>query len=55
VSIIDEYRKRSEECRQLAATVSDPDAKAFWLRSAQDWINVAATSEKLTSDEAPSS
>jgi hypothetical protein len=39
----------------MAATVSDPDAKAFWLRSAQDWINVAATSEKLTSDEAPSS
>jgi hypothetical protein len=31
-----ESRKRAEECRQLAATVSDPADKAFWLRAAED-------------------
>jgi hypothetical protein len=47
VSDIDKYRMRSKECLQLAAAVSDPRAKAFWLRSAEDWMNVAAASEKL--------
>jgi hypothetical protein len=42
-----EFRKRAEECQRLAAAVSDPRAKAFWLRSAEDWMNVAAASEKL--------
>jgi hypothetical protein len=44
---IREFRKRAEECHQLAAAVSDPRAKAFWLRSADDWMNVATASEKL--------
>jgi hypothetical protein len=39
------YRKRAEECRELAAKVSDPSDKAFWLRLAEDWMNVASTSE----------
>jgi hypothetical protein len=43
-----EFRKRAEECHRLAAAVLDPRAKAFWLRSAEDWMNVAAASEKLT-------
>jgi hypothetical protein len=47
VSDIDKYRMRSKECLQLAAAVSDERAKAFWLRSAEDWVNVAAASEKL--------
>jgi hypothetical protein len=42
-----EFRKRAEECHQLAAAVLDPRAKAFWLRSAEDWMIVAAVSEKL--------
>jgi hypothetical protein len=42
-----EVRKRAEECHRLAAAVSDPRAKAFWLRSAEDWMKVAATCEKL--------
>jgi hypothetical protein len=42
-----EFRKRAEECHRLAAAVSDPRAKAFWLRSAKDWVKVAAASEKL--------
>jgi hypothetical protein len=32
----------------LAAAVSDARAKAFWLRSADDWMNVAAASVKLS-------
>ena len=47
MSKVAEFRKRAEECHQLAAAVSDPRAKAFWLRSAEDWMNVAAVSEKL--------
>jgi hypothetical protein len=48
VSHADEFRKRAEECRQLAATVSNPLDRAFWLRLAQDWMNVALESEKAT-------
>ena len=44
---IQEFRKRAEECRRLAAAVSDPRAKAFWDRSAEDWVNIAAASERL--------
>ena len=44
----DEFRKRAEECRQLAATVSNPVDKAFWLRLAQDWMNIALESERVT-------
>jgi hypothetical protein len=46
VSNVDEFRKRADECRLLATTVSDPNARAFWLRSAEDWMNVVATCEK---------
>jgi hypothetical protein len=42
-----EFRKRAEECHRLAAAVCDPRAKEFWLRSAEDWMKVAAASEKL--------
>jgi hypothetical protein len=44
---IQEFRERAEECHRLAAAVSDPRAKAFWVRSAEDWMNVASASEKL--------
>jgi hypothetical protein len=47
VSKVAEFRKRAEVCHQLAAAVTDPCAKAFWLRSAEDWMNVAAASERL--------
>jgi hypothetical protein len=42
-----EFHKRAEECQRLAAAVSDTRAGAFWLRSADDWMNVAAASERL--------
>jgi hypothetical protein len=44
---VQEFRKRAEECHRLAAAVSDPRAKTFWLRSSEDWMNVAAASEEL--------
>ena len=44
---VHEFHKRAEECQRLAAAVSDARAKAFWLRSADDWMNVAAASVKL--------
>jgi hypothetical protein len=44
---VHEFQRRAEECRRLAAAVSDVRAKAFWLRSADDWMNVAAASMKL--------
>jgi hypothetical protein len=44
---VHEFQRRAEECRRLAAAVSDARAKAFWLRSADDWMNVAAASVKL--------
>jgi hypothetical protein len=44
---VEEFRKRAEECHRLAAAVSDPRAKTFWLRSSEDWMNVAAASEEL--------
>ena len=46
VSDADEFRKRAEECRQLAATVSNPLDRAFWLRLAEDWMNIAQESER---------
>jgi hypothetical protein len=44
---VHEFHKRAGECQRLAAAVSDARAKAFWLRSADDWMNVAAASERL--------
>jgi hypothetical protein len=50
-----ESRKRAEECRQLAAMTQNADDKAFWLRLAEDWSNIALTSEnvKKPDDTAP--
>jgi hypothetical protein len=46
MSSVNEFRKRAEECCRLATTVSDSNSRAFWLRSAEDWMNVAAMCEK---------
>jgi hypothetical protein len=40
------FRIRAHECRQLASMVSQPENRAFWLRLAIDWLNVAALTEK---------
>jgi hypothetical protein len=49
----DEFRKRAGECRQLAAIVSSPVDKAFWFRSAEEWMNVAAQSERAKKPDHP--
>ena len=43
----DKFRERAEECRQLASTVSDPFDREFWLRLAEDWMNIALASETV--------
>lgn len=48
VAHADEFRKRAEECRQLAEKMSNAVDKAFWLRLAQDWMNIALESERVT-------
>jgi hypothetical protein len=50
----DEFRQRAVECRQVAATVTNPLDKAFWLRLAEDWMNIAAQAEKIPGHDAPS-
>lgn len=40
------FRARARECGQLASLVSHPRDKAFWLRLAADWLNIAAQAEK---------
>ena len=47
----DEFRKRAEECRRLAAITLDARDKAFWFRSAEDWMNVAAEFERQNPDK----
>ena len=38
-----EFRKRAEECRQLAETSSTPEDQALWLRLAGGWLSLAET------------
>jgi hypothetical protein len=40
-----EFRKRAEECRQLAETSRTPEDQALWLRLARDWLSLAETAE----------
>jgi hypothetical protein len=44
----DEFRQRAVECRQVAATVTNASDKAFWLRLANDWMNIAVQAEKAS-------
>jgi hypothetical protein len=50
---VDQFRKRAEECRQLAALKTDPFDKEFWLRLAEDWMNVALEADKRRGPTAP--
>ena len=42
-----ECQRRAEECRQRADLAAHPDDKMGWLRSAEDWENLARCSEQL--------
>jgi hypothetical protein len=38
---VDQYRKKAEQCLQLATLAPKVDDKAFWLRLAEDWARLA--------------
>ena len=42
----EQYRKRAEECRQMASKVISPLDKEAWLKLAEDWLRLALNSEK---------
>jgi hypothetical protein len=41
-----EFRKRADECRQLAKTSRTPEDQALWLRLARDWLSLAETADE---------
>jgi hypothetical protein len=43
---IEEYRRRAEDCRKLAASVTDEDAKQQLLQMADTWDNLARNREE---------
>jgi hypothetical protein len=43
---VEQFRKRAEECRQLAALKTDPFDREFWLRLAEDWMSVVLEVDK---------
>ena len=43
VSDAAEFRKRAEECRQLAETSRTPEDQALWIRLAEGWLSLAET------------
>jgi hypothetical protein len=43
---VEQFGKRAEECRQLAALKTDPFDREFWLRLAEDWLSVVLEVEK---------
>ena len=43
MSDVAEFRKRAEECRQLAKTSRTPEDQALWLRLAGGWLSLAET------------
>jgi hypothetical protein len=51
MSAADDFRKHAEECRFMAALALDADYKAFWLRLAQDWLNLAEEADVLQSKQ----
>ena len=41
VSEAERFRKLAEEARQMAERASSEEFKAFWLRTADDWLRLA--------------
>ena len=42
-----EYQNRADECRQRADLAAHPDDKAGWLKSADDWENLARCAAQM--------
>jgi gluconate kinase len=48
VSDADDFRTQAEEARQTAARSLKPDDKAFWLRTAEDWMTLAQEADEMS-------
>lgn len=44
----DELRGQAESCRQLARLALTERNRFFWLRLAEEWVELARTAERLT-------
>lgn len=47
-----DYRKRAEECVQLAQTVRTSEQRTMLLHIAETWLRLAAASGRVLPDEA---
>jgi hypothetical protein len=41
-----EFRKRAEECRQMAGASRTPEDQALWVRLAEDWLSLAKVADE---------
>jgi hypothetical protein len=48
--VVEEYRRKSRECTEMAARVVDPADKAAWLSLAEGWLKLAQQVSSLLSD-----
>jgi len=46
VSDAGEFRKRAEECHQMAGTSRTREDQALWVRLAEDWLSLAKVADK---------
>jgi hypothetical protein len=48
--VVEEYRRKSRECTEMAARVIDPADQAAWLSLAEGWLKLAQQVSGLLSD-----
>ena len=41
-----DYRARADRCRQKAEESSDPKNKAYWLKFAEQWLQLAQDADR---------
>jgi hypothetical protein len=51
----DEFRRRADECRRLAATARNASDRAFWLRLVERWQALESQSVRQAPSSVPSS
>jgi hypothetical protein len=44
----DDFRRKAEACRRLAAIEPSEDETSYWLRRADEWQKLAAEAERLS-------
>jgi hypothetical protein len=41
-----DYRERSDRCRRKAEESNDPATKAYWLKFAEQWLQLAEDADR---------